>query len=64
MQALANPNKYGIDGTAEKHLTAQGKLNGDVDPSVKGITTGDALAIQEYLLNKISSLPVASVESK
>lgn len=64
MQSLANPNKYGIDGTAEKHLTAQGKLNGDVDPSVKGITTGDALAIQEYLLNKTEKLPVPVAEAK
>ena len=31
MQALANPNKYGIDGTAEHHLTEQGKLNGDMN---------------------------------
>ena len=27
MQALANPNKYGEDGTAENHLTPQGKVN-------------------------------------
>ena len=31
MQALANPNKYGINGTAEHHLTEQGRLNGDMD---------------------------------
>ena len=31
MQALANPNKYGEDGSAENHLTAQGKVNGDMD---------------------------------
>ena len=63
MQSLANPDKYGTDGTAEKRLTAQGKLNGDVDLSVKGITTGDALAIQEYLLNKIDTLPVVPVDA-
>ena len=48
MQALANPNKYGIDGTAEHHLTEQGKFNGDMDGD--GITVGDAQAIQCKLL--------------
>lgn len=48
MQALANPNKYGIDGTAERHLTEQGKLNGDMNGD--GLTVGDAQAIQRKLL--------------
>ena len=48
MQALANPNKYGTNGTAEHHLTAQGKLNGDMDGD--GLTVGDAQAIQKKLL--------------
>ncbi|WP_295090888.1 dockerin type I repeat-containing protein [Ruminococcus sp.] len=48
MQALANPNKYGIDGTAEHHLTSIGKENGDMDGD--GLTVGDAQAIQEKLL--------------
>ena len=48
MQALANPNKYGIDGTADHHLTEQGKLNGDMDGN--GLTVGDAQAIQCKLL--------------
>ena len=48
MQALANPNKYGLDGTAEHHLTEQGKLNGDMNGD--GLTSGDALAIQKKLL--------------
>ena len=48
MQALANPNKYGINGTAEHHLTEQGKFNGDMDGD--GLTVGDALAIQRKLL--------------
>ena len=58
MQSLANPNKYGIGGTADKPLTDQGKLNGDVDWSTKGLTSNDALQIQEYLLHKITSLEV------
>ena len=56
MQALANPNKYGTNGTAERHLTETGKLNGDVDKDVEGLTPNDALKIQEYLLGKVESL--------
>ena len=48
MQALANPDKYGLDGTAENHLTEQGNLNGDMDGD--GLTVGDAKAIQKNLL--------------
>ena len=48
MQALANPNKYGMDGAAEHHLTEQGKLNGDMDGN--GLTVDDANAIQVKLL--------------
>ena len=48
MQALANPNKYGINGTDENHLTEQGKLNGDMNGD--GLTVGDAQAIQYKLL--------------
>jgi hypothetical protein len=48
MQSLANPNKYGIDGTAEHHLTAQGRANADMNGD--GLTVDDALAIQLKLL--------------
>ena len=48
MQALANPNKYGENGTAERHITAQGKANADMNGD--GLTVGDALAIQQKLL--------------
>lgn len=48
MQALANPNKYGLEGTAEHHLTEQGKRNGDMNDD--GLTVGDAQAIQMKLL--------------
>ena len=56
MQALANPNKYGINGTDSRHLTDQGSLNADVDTSTSGITGNDALLIQKFLLKIISSL--------
>ena len=56
MQSLANPNKYGLNGTDSRHITEQGQQNGDVDTSAKGITANDALRIQEYLLGKVTSL--------
>lgn len=56
MQSLANPNKYGIGGTADKPLTEKGKTQSDVDQTTKGLTPDDALKIQEYLLHKVSSL--------
>lgn len=48
MQALANPNKYGLEGTSDSHLTEQGKANGDMNGD--GLTVGDAQAIQKVLL--------------
>ena len=56
MQALANPNKYGVSGTDSKHITEKGLVNADVDASSKGLTSNDALRIQEFLLHKIGSL--------
>ncbi|EWM54581.1 CotH kinase family protein, partial [Ruminococcus flavefaciens] len=52
LQSLANPNKYGLNGTASKHLTEQGQANADVDTETKGLTPNDAVKIQEYLLGK------------
>ena len=48
MQALANPDKYGENGTADVHLITQGKENADMDGN--GLTVGDAQAIQTMLL--------------
>ena len=56
LQSLANPDKYGENGSAEKPMTAQGRKNGDVDKTIEGLTGGDALKIQEFLLGKIDSL--------
>ena len=54
MQALANPNKYGINGTDPKHISAEGFKYGDADGN--GLTVNDALRIQQYLLGHIDSL--------
>lgn len=56
MQSLANPNKYGESGSSPDHITAKGMANADVDKSSEGITSNDALRIQEYLLHKIDTL--------
>ncbi|WP_303805724.1 glycosyl hydrolase [Ruminococcus flavefaciens] len=56
MQALANPNKYGLEGTEKTHITEIGWNWADVDLSSKGVTANDALKIQEYLLKKIDTL--------
>ncbi len=50
MQSLANPNKYGVNGTDEHHITEQGKKNGDIAGNNDGITNADALAVQKKLL--------------
>ena len=50
MQSLANPNKYGVNGTAETHITEQGKINGDITGNNDGITNADALTVQKKLL--------------
>ncbi|MCQ2459936.1 MAG: dockerin type I repeat-containing protein, partial [Ruminococcus sp.] len=49
MQSLANPDKYGVNGTDDTHITAQGEFNGDMDGN--GLTNADALAIQRKMLN-------------
>ena len=58
MQSLANPNKYGKNGTDDHHLTDEGAANADVEGNGNGITTNDAQAIQLYLLGRYKSLPV------
>lgn len=52
MQSLANPNKYGPEGTDEHHITEKGIECADVDNSGNGITANDALKIQKYLLGQ------------
>ena len=51
MQALANPDKYGIGLTAG--ISLRGEANGDVDQS-GDVTNLDALMIQQYLLGIVT----------
>ena len=50
MQALANPDRFGINGTDENHITEQGCENADIAGNSDGVTTTDALAVQLILL--------------
>ena len=54
MQALANPNKYGVNGTDPRHITSEGSKCADTDGD--GLTVNDAQRIQLYLLGKLKSL--------
>ena len=54
MQSICNPNKYGVSGTDEHHITEQGRKNGDVDKN--GLTNQDASSIQKHLLGIIADL--------
>ena len=57
MQSMANPSKFGENGTDALHLTPQGRVNGDCESVGNGLTNKDALAIQQLMLDLISSLP-------
>jgi hypothetical protein len=50
MQYIANPDKFGVNGTDKNHITEQGKKNADITGENDGITNADALAIQKKLL--------------
>ncbi|MCQ2468917.1 MAG: leucine-rich repeat protein [Ruminococcus sp.] len=55
MQALANPAKYGLNGYADDHITAQGIINADVSDN-DGMTNNDALTISKFMLGIIDAL--------
>ncbi|WP_294413808.1 glycoside hydrolase family 9 protein [uncultured Ruminococcus sp.] len=57
MQALANPNKFGVTGSDKHHITKQGAINADVIGN-NGMTNEDAVTIQKYLLKLIPSLSI------
>lgn len=57
MQAIANPNKFGINGTDDLHITPQGWANADCYKPGDGVTPKDALSIQMILLKLIDTLP-------
>lgn len=57
MQAIANPDAYGLNGSDPMHITAQGVLNADVyETGASGVTAEDALHIQKFRLRIVKSL--------
>ncbi len=54
MQSTSNPDKYGLNGTDETHITEQGMKNADVNGG--GVTNSDALEIQKFVLGLIKDL--------
>lgn len=58
MQSLANPSRYGINGTDEKHITELGLKNADCYMTGDGVTNNDAATIQKLCLNILEKLPV------
>ncbi len=60
MQSIANPSKYGINGSDPTHITERGVKNADCCDVGGGVTNLDALAIQRYLLKLIDALPASS----
>ena len=56
MQAISNPNKYGIGGYDSHALTESGRTNADVTGNNDGMTVKDAQFIQTYLLG-VNQLP-------
>ena len=60
LQAIANNDVYGINGSSETRITEQGVINADVYDNGTGMTTLDALTIQRYLVELIDKLPVTS----
>lgn len=56
MQAIGNPDAYGISGSDKTHITKQGMINADVAGDGDGLTSQDAIEIQKYILNLIDKL--------
>ena len=56
MQFLANPTKYGENGSDPNHITAKGIANADCCNVGDGVTNKDALAIQKKML-ALTELP-------
>lgn len=54
LQSLSAPDKYGINGSDETHITAQGQINADCSNVGNGVTTMDALAVQKFIIELIT----------
>lgn len=57
LQAIGNPDAYGLNGSDPTHITAQGLINGDVASRGDGLTSADAISIQRFILELVNELP-------
>lgn len=57
MQAISDNDKYGVGGSDEYAMTANGKRNADCYKPGSDLTSMDALSVQRKLAGLISSLP-------
>ncbi len=61
MQAIGNPDVYGVNGSDAAHITEQGVANGDVaggdnDNGGDLLTNADALRIQQFLIHIVDKI--------
>lgn len=56
MQAIGNPDAYGVNGSDATHITAEGMINADVYEYGTGLTNQDALQIQKFLIHIVDKL--------
>lgn len=59
LQAIGNPGVYGVKGSDQTAITAQGLKNADCYNTGDGLTSQDALTVQKYCLKIITELPVS-----
>lgn len=59
LQAIGNPDAYGVNGTDDTHITEQGMKNADCFNNGDGITTSDAIAVQKLIVGLVTALPIA-----
>ncbi len=57
MQAIGNPDAYGVGGSEPSAITAKGAKNGDCCNTGDGLTNLDALSVQKYLIGILTELP-------
>lgn len=58
LQSISNADRYGVGGSDESAITAQGMINADCYDTGSGVTTNDALAVQKYCIKLVESLPI------
>lgn len=56
LQSIGNPDAYGIKGTDPSHITEKGMKNADVYENGSGLTSNDAIRIQQHILELIDNL--------